>query len=259
MHVHLAGEGPSLLLVHGSATVAAGWGGQIAGLSRYFKILAYDRRGAPQSPLPPGANFWSVEQHAQDAEALIEAHLPGPVLAVGSSFGAVVVLALARRIPTRLAGMVLCEPPLPSSDALPSVPTDYLQQMRRTATESGEEAAAAFFLQTVLGPEVYRAMPPAWRKRSLALHRAIFLDSEALAAHRVDYATLDQVRVPTLLCGGGRSGPYFEPTLEALGRRLPRAERVTFPEAGHMMHVDALSAFNSEVLRFSKSVAGVVG
>src|SRR5262249_13523805 len=160
-------------------------------------------------------------------------------VAIGSSFGAVVVLALARARPDLLRAMILCEPPLPASDDAPPVPAAFLERFDAIAAADGGEAAGEYFLRQVLGDLAYQRMPPVFQVRAKALWRAIRDDCAALGAYRVDYATLGRVRVPALLLGGERSSASFRPTLEALGRALPAARLEVLAGAGHMLHAEA--------------------
>jgi pimeloyl-ACP methyl ester carboxylesterase len=252
--VRVEGEGPALLLVHGSAADLTTWSVQRAGLAAHATLLLYDRRGAGESPLPEGLAQASVAEHAEDAARLIEAHGRGPLVACGSSFGAVVVLELARRRPELLRGMVLLEPPLPASDAQPLLPAGLWESLERTAQVQGGPAATEVFLRFVLGEEDLRRMPRFARAQVLGRWESIRRDCLALLDYRVDYASLRDVRTPTLLLGGERSPPQFAPTLAALGGALARAQVETVPGMGHMLHADVSGHFNRRLLAFLDEV-----
>ena len=101
-----AGIGPRVVLVHGSATDRNTWAIQLASqLRQRFALIAYDRR--------------SVDTIGDAAHELAEVIDGQPALVVGSSFGAVVALDLARRQLAPCVGLVLIEPPLPASDQPP--------------------------------------------------------------------------------------------------------------------------------------------
>jgi pimeloyl-ACP methyl ester carboxylesterase len=242
LHAVRFGHGRRLVLVHGSAADHATWTIQLASavLRERFELLAYDRR-----------REGSVDDHADDLAAMIG---DGPAIAVGSSFGAVVVLACARRHADRLRGVVLCEPPLPPADDAPPVPAGFLDRLDATAAAAGGEAAAELFLRTVLGDALFDRMPRAFRDRATALWPEIRADCHALGAFRVGYDTLGEVAVPALLVGGDRSPSYFRATLEALASALPRARLVTLAGAGHMMHAEAPRGFQQAVLAFADEV-----
>jgi pimeloyl-ACP methyl ester carboxylesterase len=242
LHVVRAGppDAAPVVLIHGSAADHTTWTIQLAsGLAHRFALIAYDRRD----------DATSVAEHAGDAATLIDA--ARPALVVGSSFGAVIALELARRAPDRVAGLVLCEPPLPPTDDGPKAPEAFLARFDQIAAEQSGEAAAEFFLRTVLGDTAYDRMPRAFQARSKALWRAIRSDSAALIAYRPRYAELGAVTTPALLLGGDRSAAYFRPTLEALAAALGSARLEILPGAGHMMHAEAARTFNTRVAAFA--------
>src|SRR5690606_31296289 len=115
------------------------------------------------------------------------AHADEQVLVVGSSFGAVVVLELARARPPWLDGIVLLEPPLPprdpdavrgtrtssgpaaappQGDDAPDVQGTLLAELDRLAATEGPPAAAERFLRTVLGEVAWGKLPRAFQERS---------------------------------------------------------------------------------------------
>ena len=246
LHVVRVGpaDGPPLLLVHGSAADHTTWTIQLASpLRERFQLIAYDRR-----------QLSTVEEQADDAAALAAA--AGPVIAVGSSFGAVIALELARRHPARVRGLVLCEPPLPPTDAARLAHVGFVAEFDRLAAEQGGEAAAEFFLRTVLGSAAFERMPRAFQARSKALWREIRADSAALSAYRPRYAELGAVTTPALLLGGDRSAAYFRPTLEALAAALPAARLEVLAGAGHMLHAEAARSFNARIAAFADELAG---
>lgn len=251
IHWVVRGEGPLLLLVHGSAADADSWTSQLAVGSRSFRMVAHDRRGTSRSVLPEGADSYSVAEHAKDILALAEEEGEGrrPVL-VGSSFGAVCALEAARRAPEAVAGLVLIEPPLPESDQASPIPESFIHPFRQIRAAEGGPASGAFFLRTVLGEAAFEAMPQRWQERACSLHEQIRLDCDALLEHRPDYAGLRELDLPVLLVGGGRSAPWFRQTLRALERTLPKARLEIIASAGHMLHAEAARSFHRLLLDF---------
>jgi pimeloyl-ACP methyl ester carboxylesterase len=248
LHVVRAGHGPLVVFVHGSATDHSTWTIQLAnsGLRERVRMVAYDRRIGV-----------SIEAHAEDLAALIEAEAAGDerVLAVGSSCGGVVVLELARRGCARLAGMVLMEPPLPPADEAPSyqaMQQGLLDEMDRRAAAEGDGAAAELFLRTVLGEAAWGRLPKRFQERSKSYWPQIRGDCHALAAYRVRYGELGRVAVPALLLGGDRSADYYRPTLEALAAALGNARAEVLAGAGHMMQAEASRGFHERLLAFAR-------
>lgn len=251
LHVVRAGEGPPLILVHGSATDYATWSIQMSSsLTSRWSLVAYDRRGSGKSE---SVGPWSVENHAADLADLISRQ-GAPAVVVGSSFGAAVALELARRFPACVRGAVLCEPPLPSRDDAPALPDGFLDELDALAASGGPGVAVEHFLRLVLGDGTYDRMPRLFQERCKQTWPALRADCHALQAYRVRYAQLAAVNTPILLLGGGRSAEYFGPTLQALLAALPRATYEVIPGAGHMMHADTHKKFGERIAAFAVEV-----
>src|SRR5512140_3026327 len=132
------GQGPTVLLVHGTAADLNAWSIQRAALRSKLRIIAYDRRGIGQSPGPAGVDVVEVAEHADDAASLLAMHAPQErVVACGSSSGAVVVLELLRRYPERVRRALLIEPPVPPSDEIPDDSAALVPQLDELAAREG--------------------------------------------------------------------------------------------------------------------------
>jgi pimeloyl-ACP methyl ester carboxylesterase len=256
LHVVRAGHGPRVVLVHGSATDHATWSIQLASpLRRRFELVAYDRRSAT-----------TIAAQAADLAQVIG---DAPALVVGSSFGAVVALELARSRLAPCAGLVLIEPPMAPNDdpqdmvavaraavggapwPVAPAPSGFLDDFDRKVAEAGGPAAAELFLRTVLGEPAFAKIPRAFLERSTAKWAEIRADCLALTTYQPRYAALGALDLPVRLVGGERSAPYFRVTLDALAAALPDARIEIVPGAGHMLHAEAPSRFTELVTRFA--------
>src|SRR5258708_24520840 len=182
MVVVRAGAGPRLVLIHGSAADHATWAAQLASpiLRERVELVAYDRR----------ADAATVEEHAADAAAL------APDYVIGSSFGAVIALELART--RELRGAVLIEPPMRATDAPDPAQAAFLGDFDRELAARGRDAAGALFLRTAIGDAAFERMPPALRERAVGRWREIRADSAALVADAPPYDELPPLPPPLL-------------------------------------------------------------
>ncbi len=235
------GKGRPLLFIHGSAANYTTWNVQMIGLRKEFTLLVYDRAGGQE----PDGKGYTVEQHADDAAELLGAEVGLACGVIGSSFGAIVALDLARRYPSLVNGLVLCEPPLAQSDALAPVPDGFACRYDALVANEGGPAAAEFFLRCVLGDDSFEGMPKTFQKRSMALWKQIRSDMRALAKYQVNYGSLrEQIQCPVTLVGGARSASFYLDVLESLQLAIPGSELQMLRGAGHMMQVDAHKQFN---------------
>ena len=103
-----AGQGPSLLLVHGSGTSRRSWARVTPLLQSKFRTYAMDRRGRGESTDGP---TYSLQREVQDIVE-VGAALPAPVFVVGHSIGAIMTLE-ALRLTDRFQKAVCMSRPCP--------------------------------------------------------------------------------------------------------------------------------------------------
>src|SRR3954453_13983676 len=96
LNYRTTGDGPPLVLVHGSATDLTTWDGVVAELAEGHQVITYDRRGYGQSTHKP------VRAHrvpARDLVAVLEQVVGRPASVVGWSSGGNIALAAAVQRP----------------------------------------------------------------------------------------------------------------------------------------------------------------
>jgi pimeloyl-ACP methyl ester carboxylesterase len=227
------GNGPDLLLIHGTATDASSWAPLIRLLQGRFRLVTYDRRGAPGWPTGDAAPLPSASDHAADAADLISALGRGPVHVCGLSFGAVVALELMRRRPELVRSAALFEPALASGDQLEGVPAALVRDFERLVRAGKGPQAAERFHRRLLSDRGWNLLPPETKIQARSLWRQIHCDLSATAAYRPRYDEMGYIEVPVLLLRGGRSRAVFEPAIRALSAALPRSQRKLIANTGH--------------------------
>jgi pimeloyl-ACP methyl ester carboxylesterase len=238
-----AGQGAPVLLIHGSAADHQTWAIQlVTGLLPDHELIAYDR------PLVPLAEA-RLAAHAADAAAVLEP-LGRPALVIGSSFGGIIALELARARPALVRAVVACEPPLPVVPEVSAAAAAFPAEFDAIAARDGGPAAGAAFMRMVLGEQAYGRLPARMATKCCGMWQEIRSDSEAIAALVEQPLALESIAAPVLLLGGDRSPPVFAAVLAVIEGRLPHATRRLLPGAGHMMHAEAPRAFAAAVREF---------
>jgi len=102
-HVQRMGEGPSLLLIHGTGAATHSWRGLLPLLAQHFSVVALDLPGHGFTQSPP-AHRLSLPGMSTDVGALLRKLEVRPEIAVGHSAGAAILarMCLAGRIAPRL-------------------------------------------------------------------------------------------------------------------------------------------------------------
>jgi 3-oxoadipate enol-lactonase len=236
LYYEQTGTGPQLLFIHGMCGDADVWSGQVARLADRFTCITYDRRGHTRSTL--GTEPESVETHAADAAALIEAlHLTRP-LVVGSSGGARIATELARTRPELLAGAVLSEPPIFSLE--PEAGRQFMADVAVTvapAAQTGGPRAAVDAFFPLVCPGLWSRLDERGRDRLRANGQMLLAEF----AGRPYVLTADEVAaidVPALVIAGTTSHPALRVIAATLARTLPDARLLRLDGSGHVTYIE---------------------
>ena len=119
LHLHCTGSGsPTVVLEpgHGGSSSDLGW---IApAIARDSRVCVYDRAGRGRSDAAKGPQ--DAAHIAADLNTLLDrAHVPGPYVLAGHSFGGLYTLTFAARYPDRVAGLVLLDSTAPRPGPAP--------------------------------------------------------------------------------------------------------------------------------------------
>jgi 2-hydroxy-6-oxonona-2,4-dienedioate hydrolase len=231
-----AGQGPTLVLVHGLGLSADFWmrnGAPLAAAG--FRVLAPDLPGFGRTQ---GPSALSVPAQAEAVAAWADALGIGPAAYVGHSISCQTVLQLAAADPRRVTALVLAAP---TGDPRPL----------RLARQAAGFAAAAFVepldLIPAVGEPYFRAGVGRWLRTWIAGAR-----------HEV-MPLAERVRAPSLVVIGRRD-PVVRPAFaRQLAGALP-AGRVAVAEHGaHGVVFDAADEFNRATVDFLREVLEVGG
>jgi pimeloyl-ACP methyl ester carboxylesterase len=240
LYYDLAGDGPPLVLVHGSWSDGAGWDLVRPALAPHFRVLVYDRRGHSRSERPPTQG--STDEDVADLAALI-AHLGlGPAHVAGTSSGAALALRLAARHPELVQSVVGHEPPLfaPFVDDPADGPLLRKALTRFAAVvtrlEAGDtEGGTRLFAETYShGPGGWDRIP-AERQQVMIANAPTWVDEmRDPGAWSADLAALAAIPHPILLTFGDQSLPFLPAVVAKLASVLPNVQTQVIAGAGHL-------------------------
>jgi pimeloyl-ACP methyl ester carboxylesterase len=232
------GEGPAVVLVHGTATARSVWRETIEALGDGVRAIAYDRRAYGDSGAPEPYGGTTVGEQADDLAELIEALGAAPAMVCGHELGALACLDLVVRRPELVAGAVLIEPPmLWLSPAGTDAVGDLRQAVAGAARDEGAGAAVCAYLEAVGGPGVADLLGPDRLEESMASPRAFAADLAAAASWTSGRRELRTVGPQVTLVNGLRSDPVRQEATRALAELLPNA-RLAELESGHFAHLE---------------------
>lgn len=247
-HFVQAGDGPLLLLIHGSLCDYRYWRWQMPALAKGYRVLAPSLRGYWPQALDREDPDFGVDQQVNDLIALVRHLSPNaPAHVLGHSRGAQIAVELALQFPEHVASLILADPGFRMSDEpeTPALHDGPLQALRNGDIEAG----LAAFVNAVNGQDIWKHMV-GWFK-AMVQDNAYTLLSQAREVNRsVDIDALAQLDCPTLLINGSNSPPRYTSRSDRLAERLPHAQRSIIPLASHGMNLANPKAFNQAVLAF---------
>jgi 2-hydroxy-6-oxonona-2,4-dienedioate hydrolase len=261
LHYHVAGDGPPLLLLHGSGPGVSGWAnfrGNLPVFAEHFTTYLLDMPGAGKSYSPDVNPMMAAPGAVLD---FLDGLGLGPLPIVGNSMGGAIAARIAADHPERVSrlatiggvGVALFNPSPPEGIKLlvefvedptrerlvkwmesmvydPGILTDEFVQMR---WESATDPRTAADIKKLYNLPMLEAMRT---RRAFG------------AADQV--AMLTRIQAPTLLMWGrdDRVTP-LDGSLAAM-RFIPRCELHVFYDCGHWTMIERKDEFESTVLAF---------
>lgn len=250
------GAGPPLLLLHGGMSDRREWRRQVDDLSGEFTVVAWDAPGCGGSSDPPDG--FLLDGYADCLAALVEAlGLDRPHVA-GLSFGATLALGLYRRHPAVPRTLVLASAYAGWAGSLPPAEVERRLESATRDSHLGPDELADRLLATLLAGD---APEPADELRAIvADFHPQGARTMARAMAQADLRdVLPRVRVPTLLLHGERDVRAPVAVAEEIHARIPGAELVVLPRAGHQLNWDAADRFTALVRDFLRRHGGEHG
>ncbi len=236
-------EGPPVLLVHAFPLGAWMWDTQLRALSSQVPVAAYDVRGFGRSEVGDGQ--FTMETLVDDLLEVLDALGWERAVLCGLSMGGYIVLRAAERAPERLLGLVLCD--------TRSAADDDAGRLKRAAVirrvkHEGLEAWVDDFLEQALAPRTGERSPDL----ALRIREGIVANAPlgvcgaqlAMAARTDTTAVLPEISVPTLVVAGEDDALTPPGTALEMAARLPDAEVVIVPGAGHLSNLENPDAFD---------------
>jgi pimeloyl-ACP methyl ester carboxylesterase len=238
IYYEVHGSGPPLLLTHGYSSTSGMWQGQIAALSKHHTLVLWDMRGHGQSGYPEDTSAYSEALTVADMAALLDAVGAEQAIVGGLSLGGYMSLAFYRAHPSRVRALLII-------DTGPGFKKDEAREAwNKRAHDTGDRFERE-------GLEVLKSGS---RERSSVTHR----DASGLARAARGMLTqrdarviesLPDIKVPSLIVVGADDTPFLAAS-DYMAAKIPGAQKVVVPAAGHAVNIDQPHAFIDAVLPF---------
>lgn len=243
VHYEVAGSGPTILLTHGYSSACQVWQGQVDALASQYQVITWDMRGHGATDSPDDAAAYSEEATVADMAALLDACGADQAILGGHSLGGYMSLAFRLTHPERVRALMLFDTgPGYRSD-------DSREQWNERARRRGDRLDQEGMEYVREGGEV---------KREWHIHGAAGLAHAArgMLAQRDGRVinSLPDIDVPTLVLVGANDEAYLAGT-DYMANKIPGAQKIVIPDAGHSANLDQPEAFNAAVRDFLAGLA----
>ena len=241
------GEGPPLVLVHGTAADHSRWRPVLPAFEERFTVYAVDRRARGGSG---DSDDYAIEREFEDIAAAIDS-LGEPANLLGHSYGALCALEAAL-LTQNVRRLVLYDPGIELAGE-EIYPHEVIERLEALLEAGDRDGVVATTMREVAGlpPEVVEHMrsQPVWQARVAAAH-TIPRELRAVKAYRLDPERFGELEVPTLVLSGGESPAALRKAAEVVEETLPDSRIVTMPGQGHAAMDTGTDLFTAEVLSF---------
>jgi 3-oxoadipate enol-lactonase len=249
------GSGLPVLLLHAWPLNSQMWSAQIDALAGRFRFLAVDFRGFGSSFAPNDSTVYSMETLAADAEAALDAAGVERAVVCGLSMGGYVTFAVLRRIPERVAAVVLADTRAEAD------PPERIEQRTAQQQQVASEGTQRLVDTLVGGPllsDTTRSRKPdvVERVRALADNpTAGYIGGlEALKSRPDSTPQLTAISVPALIIVGEEDALTPPEIARSMHEGIGRSEMVVVPEAGHLSNLESPEVFTGALARFLQAL-----
>lgn len=251
------GSGEPLILVHGALSDYRTWLPLLNEFSESNRTIAVSLRHYYPERWDGKGSDLSLQQHADDMAAFIQALHLGPVSLLGHSRGGAVVLLMASQHPELVHRLILADPAAlvtmlastPEAQADVAKRKAKFQEVMRYYKQGDTEAGLSVFVNYIAGPTAWENTPEARRN---TLRANTWTQTSLLRDMETPFtcSNAGKIAAPVLLITGDRSPPLYGAMQAALQPCLKQVSKVTVADAGHMMFQANPTAFVFEVQEF---------
>jgi pimeloyl-ACP methyl ester carboxylesterase len=239
LYYEIRGNGPYLLMLAGGSGNADSFNALLPYLVKYYTVVTYDRRGYARSPLnnPEQIGIVSIETQCTDVKRLITELNMNSTYIFGSSFGALVAIAILQHDIQQIQKVIAHEPPLPQL-----LPSNDSIDLAYKPDETPEETLRRFATSLGIKRGDLHGKPSDPHRTA---NDRFFLEHEAPAVsdYNVNFAKLAKYKNNLMFAGGSEGQDYFPYRCARLAASKIDAPFLEFPgkHNGFGVHPEAFA------------------
>lgn len=247
LHCETEGDGPPVVFIHGLGATSNVWHAQRTVLSKFFRVIVYDRSGCGRSALQ--RNGYSINGWADELAGLLDDLGVASTVVVGHSLGSMIAQRFAAKYPERTRALVLAG----GEAVLSQTGRDILTERAQMIEADGLTVAVEPWLAGVLSAGTRAANP------ALAgLLRAMFLGNDDATYAQQCLALRDgdvradhgHIQCPTMLLVGDQDMVTPLSWQQQISAAIAGSSIRIIPDTAHMTMLESPSVFNTALLEF---------
>ncbi len=245
------GMGLPVIFLHAFPLNRSMWDGEIAALlaEQRNRLVSLDWRGFGESDVTEGLSTMNV--FADDVAGLMDALGIERAVLCGLSMGGYAAFAFLRKYPQRISGLILADTK-PGADA-PEAQVNR-ENVARLAETQGSSAVADLQLPRLLSDYTRQQHPEVERRVRQMMEAApaqgIAAASRGMAQRADSTDLLASISCPTLVIVGSEDVVTPPNIAQDYAARIPGAQYVVIPQAGHLSNLEQPGLFVSVVSGF---------
>jgi len=251
LYYEIHGQGEPLVLIMGLRRNAEWWFRQVPDLSKHFKVLAFDNRGAGRTEKP--VMDYSIRLFADDTAGLMEALDIKKAHILGISMGGYIAQELAINYPDRVKSLILGCTSAGGKRAVLMSP----ERLKKFTANEGliPELILRKDMDIYFSDRFIREHPEKIKEFvsiSLRYYQPpdAFLRQFAACLKHDTVNRLNRVTVPTLITSGD-DDPLVPPENSRILKELiPHAKLIFFPGKRHCFFIEEAERFNQKAIDF---------
>ena len=260
------GEGYPLFLIHGFGGKKESWVAQIPDLSKHFKVITLDNRGAGKSERPEAK--YTMEIFADDINALMEHLGIEKANIAGVSLGGMIVQNFILKYPERVNKLILINtnygfPDESGPEVYKNMRLGELKMKKEDPAKAWWSGARSSFyikFRKELEADPSKKWYGLWSAEELIemstinppTEKDITMQAEALKTHDT-FERLSTIISPTLILAASHDRLMSKSTMEQIHEKIPNSSLVFIDKAGHSSPLEKAPEVNQKIKDFLKN------
>ena len=262
----ISGEGFPLFLIHGFGAKKESWIAQIPVLSKHYKVISVDNRGAGKSERPNAE--YTMEVFADDINALMEHLGIEKANIAGWSLGGMIVQNFVLKYPERVNKLILINtnygfPDEGGPEVYKNMRLEEIKMKKEDPVKawwSGTRTGYYIKFRKALEADPSKKWYGLWSAEDLIEMSTIDAPTEedvnfqagALKTHDT-FERLSTIKNPTLLLTASHDRLTPKSSMEEIHGKIPNSTFVVIDKAGHSSPLEKAPEVNQKIIDFLKN------